>query len=68
MECFLMCRQVSYIPLTSWANVSAMPPVDFAFAPRKFHMMCCNKGQTDDSVHWKTCLPGPVFERDFSEL
>jgi len=31
-------------------------------------MMCCNKGQTDDSVHWKTCLPGPVFERDFSEL
>lgn len=56
---------MSYIPLTSWANVSAMPPVDFSFAPRKFHMMCCNKGETDDSVHWKTCQPGPVFERTF---
>ncbi len=53
------------IPIAPWANASAAAPVDFDFAPRKFHMTCCNKDQDSDNVDFTQCTPETmIYERD----
>ncbi len=57
------------IPFVPWANVSAAPPVDFDFAPRKFHMTCCNKDADSDNVDFSQCKPEPmVYEREMQSV
>ena len=53
------------IPILPWADVSEAGPADFDFAPRKFHMTCCNKDADSDNVDFSQCAPEPtVYERE----
>ncbi len=58
------CSQVD-IPVAPWGEVAAAPEIDFEFAPRKFHMTCCDKaGDGSDDVDFFKCRPLPeVFSR-----
>ena len=58
------CAQVGFIPVTRWEDMAAAPPVDWAFAPQKFRMTCCEKQAGGDMVHWQRCKAGEVFSRD----
>lgn len=65
VRCNCACAaQVSFIPVTSWADVAAAPGPDWGFAPRRFPMTCCPKQAGGDIVHWARCRPGEVFTRD----
>jgi len=59
------------VPLTSWAEVQRSEPLDWGFAPEKFHSTCCPKGgKEDDVVHWEGCSWGggvKVLERRKAE-
>ncbi len=53
------------IPLAPWANVTLAGPVDFGYAPQKFHMTCCNKDADSDNVDFSQCAPeAVVYERE----
>jgi len=56
--------QVS-VPVTAWAEVAAAPGIDLDFAPRKFHMTCCDKapGSSDDVNFFKCRALPEVFSR-----
>jgi hypothetical protein len=58
---------MSFIPLTTWAEVAAAPEPDFSFGPRKFPMTCCPKQPLGDIVHWGQCRPGEVFTRTLGQ-
>ena len=47
------------VPLAAWRRVRESPPLDWGFAPSKFHSACCPKGgREDDVVHWEGCFWG----------
>lgn len=57
------------IPLAPWANVSLAGPVDFKYAPQKFHMTCCNKDADTDNVDFSQCAPeAVVYEREMQPV
>ncbi|BDA47686.1 probable alpha-1,3-mannosyltransferase CMT1 [Coccomyxa sp. Obi] len=53
------------VPVTPWAEVAAAPAIDPDFAPRKFHMTCCNMADDgSDHVDFFKCRSLPeVFSR-----
>lgn len=47
------------VPFAPWRRVRDSPPLDWGFAPAKFHLSCCPKGgKEDDVVHWEGCSWG----------
>jgi len=53
------------IPLLPFSALSSAPPVDFAYAPRKFSMTCCPAGVGgDEVVHWEQCGAGAGLDRE----
>ena len=57
------------IPIAPWADVSVAGPVDYEFAPRKFHMTCCNKDAVADGVDFSQCAPdAAVYEREMQPV
>ena len=57
------------IPLAPWANVTLAGPVDFGYAPQKFHMTCCNKVADSDNVDFSQCAPeAVVYEREMQPV
>ena len=50
---------ITSVPYAPWRRVRASPPLDWGFAPAKFHLTCCPKGgEDDDVVHWEGCSWG----------
>ena len=50
-----------------WEGVAAAPPLDWAFAPAKFRMTCCDKASDSDDVDFFNCVPAPeVFRRELA--